>query len=203
MKKLLCALLVLPLALFLWLNIHELGHTLAAYLLGDHEARYALYLKDAAAQHPGPSGACIGCTFYDEDKLSLFGNVLVTVAGLLASQLAALLLLRLASAWLRPDSLRRFLLRFVAWILSCDVMLQVGQALGKRIGTQTRISRVDLADTLYLLHSGYGWPLSWLYIGLVLAALTYLLVFYVLLLRSRGRSDPMAVTTIWPDGFPQ
>lgn len=123
-------------------NLHEVAHTAAARLAGDRTAVYYLYRHQ-------PGGDCFGCNVYDDRRLGYAGNLGVTVAGVIATQLAALALL--AAARRRRGANTRTALRVLAGVCLLDLPLQVAQALAADVAHQQRLTRVDLADTLYLL----------------------------------------------------
>lgn len=131
-------------ALAIALNIHEIGHTVVAQLAGDHHARYFLYHHD-----PG-KGTCIGCNIYDETSLSYFGNIAVTIGGVTVTQLIVLALVTWGSRQ-TFRTLRRRIALLIAAIFAIDAPLQVLQALLANIAVQRSLTRVDLADTLYLI----------------------------------------------------
>jgi hypothetical protein len=158
------ALMLLAVAcLVVMVDVHELAHTAAARLGGDRGAAYYLY-----RHHPG--GDCLGCNVYDERRLGYGANIAVTVAGVLVTQVAALGLLvigarRRAGTWARAAWL------VAAGVFFLDLSLQVGQALAADVAHQTRLSRVDLADTLYLVGTRTPIPVSGLEATLVALAL--------------------------------
>ncbi len=87
LAKLLFYLLVFLFGVFIMVNVHEIGHTAFARLLGDPQATYLLY----GSMPDG--GSCFGCNFYDPDKLSPPGNLVVSAAGVIFTQISALLFL--------------------------------------------------------------------------------------------------------------
>src|SRR5437868_3645134 len=60
-------------------NVHEIGHTLVARLLGDASAHYVLY-------ESGGHSSCLGCNLYDSSKLSDNANAIVNFGGVLSTQ---------------------------------------------------------------------------------------------------------------------
>lgn len=167
-----CTLVFVMTVLMLALNIHEIGHTLVAQLSGDHGARYFLYRHDAAR------GTCLGCNIYDASRLSYMGNVAVTVGGVVTTQLVAVALLVWSSRQKRY-SLRRRTSLVAAVIFSVDAPLQVFQAIIANVGTQRALTRVDLADTLYLVAQRI--PASPTALKVILACALFL--YMVLLIR--------------------
>src|ERR1700680_4290670 len=55
---------------------HEVGHTVVARLLGDGRATFVLY-----------GHGCIGCNLYDSARLTPWGNVAVSLGGVLFTAL--------------------------------------------------------------------------------------------------------------------
>ena len=136
--------LFLGVAGFLMLNVHEIGHTVFARLFGDRSASYALYRLQ-----PNGSVACIGCNAYDESQLSFLGNAVVTLGGVLFTQGLALLLL-----WYGGRSRNAPCRGFCAVLMNVclfDAVVQVAQGLAADTARQTALTRVDLADFVWLL----------------------------------------------------
>ncbi len=180
MKKAAQTLLVLFalfVALLLMVNLHEIGHTLAARLFGDRQAVYYLYKSF-------PNGrVCFGCNIYDEKKLSTLGNVLVTVAGLLVTQFFVVDLLFLRKiAPLKP--LMRRLVNVFILVLLLDLPVQLIQGLAAPTQTQTSLTWVDLADFNYLVSSPLDVSTSVIKIGLALAAGLYLYGLYATFVKA-------------------
>jgi hypothetical protein len=99
------AVLCVPVVTVIMVVTHEVGHTVAARLLGDTHARFLLY-----------GHACIGCNLYNSARLTPWGNVAVSLGGVLFTALltvAAVVVL----AWRgRPPWLPRWLLAEVVVI---------------------------------------------------------------------------------------
>lgn len=169
--------------LFAGLNLHELAHTVAARLGGDSSAHYSLY-------HWGEGGGCVGCNWYDPDHLSFFGNLVVTVAGVLATQIVVLALVVWGAA-LRRGSLPRRLALVAAGCLFLDFLLQLAQGLLAHVTTQSRLTRVDFADTLFLLHHQLGLGVGVLKAGMLVTGVLYVVLLAVVL-RKRARGSPPA-----------
>jgi len=160
-------------ALLVALNLHELGHTVAARASGDFDAMYYLYRNDPR------EGTCIGCNVYDETRLTYLGNVFVTVAGVLTTQAIAF---GLWSWGVHRElrSLKRRLSLLIALTFMVDVPLQVLQALHADVAKQVHLIRVDLADTLYLIMQRGQVSALTLKVGLVACTLAYaILVVFV------------------------
>ncbi len=165
-------------AFFVALNLHEMGHTLAARLAGDSDAMYFLYRNDPR------EGTCIGCNVYDETRLSDLGNLCVTVAGVLTTQVIAFGLW-LWGARRELHSLKRRLALLIALVFMVDVPLQVLQALYTDVSKQEHLTRVDLADTLYLIMQQASVSALTLKVVLAGCALAYALL--VVFVCARGR----------------
>ena len=169
--------------LFAGLNLHELAHTVAARLGGDLTAHYSLY-------HWGEGGGCVGCNWYDPSHLSLLGNLVVTVAGVLATQVVVLALVVWGAAR-RRGSLPRRLALVAAACLLLDFLLQFTQGLLAQVTAQRHLTRVDFADTLYLLHHQLSLGAGVLKAGMVVTAAVYA-VLLVAVFRTRARGAPPA-----------
>jgi hypothetical protein len=150
-------------AFFLMVNLHEIGHTLTAWVSGDHSAYYRLY-------QAYPHGYCIGCNFYDAHRLSFAGSLVVSLGGLIATQIVGLAILLL-----RPACKLGFMTYganiLILVMLLGDGAVQVLQGETANISSQRGLTQVDLADVIYLLHSGAGLSITLLKValGLVLA----------------------------------
>ncbi|MBV9817934.1 MAG: hypothetical protein JOZ07_06235 [Solirubrobacterales bacterium] len=149
---------------FCMINVHEIGHTVAARLAGDPHASYALY-----ETYPSGRLQCLGCNHYDAARLSFWGRFLVSVAGVLATQLVALAALMLAALSGRRPSLAALVLVFVVFVLG-DAVYQTLQALTAPVATQTGLTNVDFADALFLLRE--HWHLSAALLKVLLAVAT-------------------------------
>lgn len=107
-----------PLVTFIMVITHEVGHTVVARLLGDTRATFQLYGHD-----------CEGCNLYDSARLTPWGNVAVSVGGVLFTALLTIAAVA-ALAWRgRPRWLPRWLLAEV--IVICyggDLVWQFVQA---------------------------------------------------------------------------
>ncbi len=137
------------LALFLMVNVHEIGHTFFARLFGDGSARYALYRL-----RPDGGLACIGCNRYDETALSFWGNLFVTLGGVIFSQILALI-----SLWLWGRTVSQPAKRFwgiLALVCLFDVFFQAAQGLAANTALQTSLTRVDIADFVWLAANRTG-----------------------------------------------
>jgi hypothetical protein len=137
-------------ALFVFVNLHEIGHTVLARLLGDPQSVY--YLVQIQGDHQ-----CFGCNIYDPHKLVWGANLAVTAAGVIFSQASAIGLIVL---WrkAKPAWLRQALLTSVIVFLF-DFPLQVFQAFRPDVAYQTDYTNVDLADFTWLLETNLGIPL--------------------------------------------
>ncbi len=66
--------------LIVMVNVHEVGHTVFARLLGDDSAHYVLYEAQGRS-------TCLGCNLYDSSRLGDVANVLVNFGGVVFTQL--------------------------------------------------------------------------------------------------------------------
>ena len=160
-----------PFAFLIMINVHEIGHTLLARALGDGDAVYYLYKQFDADK------ACFGCNIYDARKLSELGNLLVSLGGVLASQLVvfALVWVWRRRAWVREP---RYLIVTAIILFASDVPFQVFRGIQADIASQAGLVRVDLADFLYLLHRMFAIPLDVGKIGLLVVAVLYCLLVF-------------------------
>jgi hypothetical protein len=97
---------------------HEVGHTVVARLLGDSRATFVLYGRN-----------CIGCNRYDSARLTPWGNVAVSLGGVLFTALLTVAAVAALAGRGRPGWLPRWLLAEV--IVICyggDLVWQVVQA---------------------------------------------------------------------------
>jgi hypothetical protein len=78
---------------------HEVGHTVVARVLGDGRATFVLYSHD-----------CIGCNLYDSARLSPWGNVAVSLGGVLFTALLTVAAVAMLAWRGRPGWLPRWLL---------------------------------------------------------------------------------------------
>jgi hypothetical protein len=97
----------------------------------------------------------IGLTDYDISKLSWGANLVVSVGGILATQIVALSALFLL--WLRQSSHRLLgmLLGVITFTFAFDLPFQLFQALGYR-GLQRWPTGVDLMDFMLLLQREFA-----------------------------------------------
>ena len=108
--------------LFLMVNLHEVGHTVFARLLGDDSAHYVLY------QVQGQS-TCMGCNLYDSSRLGDIANVLVNFGGVIFTQLLCWTAILLLAGGARVGLKRWMLLSVVGITWSGDLILQLVQGL--------------------------------------------------------------------------
>ena len=108
--------------LFVMVNVHEIGHTVVARLLGDDSAHYVLYQAQG-------SGGCLGCNLYDSSRLGDIANVIVNFGGVIFTQVlcwSAVLLLALGQ---RVAIKQWMLLTVIAITWLGDMILQLVQGL--------------------------------------------------------------------------
>jgi len=163
---------MIVLSAFVMVNVHEIGHTILARLSGDSHATYALYRLNSNGDL-----SCIGCNVYDETALSWAGNVMVALGGVLFSQALAMLVLGLGGrrkfhwCW-------RFCQILVA-VCALDAVFQVLQGILAHVSTQTNLTRVDLADFVWLVSGRTG-----VSAGVIKMALGIILIAYLWWLMS-------------------
>ncbi|HDH25375.1 MAG TPA: hypothetical protein ENH00_04150 [Actinobacteria bacterium] len=124
-------------------NVHEIGHTLAAWVLGDTTASYRLF-----ESYPG-GGYCIGCNSYDPSALTPSGVALVSLAGVAATQVIAVSVI--IGRGVSKSAASRRSMSIVAGVFFFDLVWQVLQGLVADVNTQTALSRVDLADFVFIV----------------------------------------------------
>lgn len=141
--------LLIPVFLVTFTVIHEMGHTILARVLGDPNSVFYLARIE---EH----SACLGCNIYDASKLSWGGNLVVSLGGLIATQLAALTALFLLRSRLENRFLRRILTSFALGFAFLDVPVQVIQGLLYNLNQQTFPTNVDLVDFMLLVQEKVG-----------------------------------------------
>ncbi|RMG87142.1 MAG: hypothetical protein D6712_06160 [Chloroflexi bacterium] len=139
---------VLVIAVFIMLNVHEIGHTVFAKILGDENAYYMLI-----RWQPDGNLACIGCNHYDADELSYWGNFLTVWGGVIFTQLLAVGLL-LYKRW-RRELWGWHFFRVLVVVCVFDVFVQVFQGIIANVGQQTMLTNVDVADAIWLLTNNF------------------------------------------------
>ncbi|MGH7665972.1 MAG: hypothetical protein ACREOA_02935 [Candidatus Dormibacteria bacterium] len=173
---------------FLMINIHEIGHTVAARLGGDSTASYHLYQTYRSGELD-----CIGCNVYDPSKLSFWGKFWNAAGGVLATQAVAILALGAIRYRVTRRTVGRLLKVFVVICVIGDALYQTVQALLAPIATQSGLTNVDFADALYLLHVRFGYSVIALKGSLTALTLLYVTVMLWLTLyltpssRAAGR----------------
>lgn len=188
MRRVLRALLYLPLfvaLLLIFVVTHELGHTVLARILGDPASTFYLVKIDETS-------TCLGCNIYDQSKLSWGANLLVSLGGLLATQLVALTLLLVSRYRRAGTQLRRWLgATGLAYVL-LDVVVQGVQGLLYDVERQTWPTEVDLLDVMLLIRQ--RWPLAQTFLkgAIVLLAAVYLALALRLYRRPRAGRPPQA-----------
>ena len=130
---------------------HEVGHTVVARLLGDARATFVLY-----------GHGCIGCNLYDSARLTPWGNVAVSLGGVLFTALLTVAAAA-ALAWRgRPGWLPRWLLAEV--IVICyggDLVWQYVQAVQLPVPAREQVgwglSYTDLDAATSFASQATGW----------------------------------------------
>jgi peptidase M50B-like protein len=155
--------------LLLMVNVHEVGHTVFARLLGDGSAHYVLY------QQRG-SSTCMGCNLYDSSRLENVANALVNLGGVIFTQLlgwSAILLLARG----RPAAPRWLLLTAIVITWSGDVILQLVQGLLANVPQELprgpERTYTDYLAVVWFLRNQTGADASDLKIGLLIGTIVY------------------------------
>jgi hypothetical protein len=156
--------------LFVMVNVHEVGHTLFARLLGDDSAHYALYQAQG-------SSACMGCNLYDSSRLGDVANILVNFGGVASTQLLCWIAI-LMLAFPKPAVVRPWmLLSAVAITWSGDVVLQLAQGLAATVPVNMargpERTYTDYQAVLWFLRDQTGVAASDLKAVLLLATIGY------------------------------
>lgn len=152
---LVCLLIALPAQVM----FHELGHVIAARLMGDPGATLHLTQRD-------PAGSLwIGAAHYDGAKLSAVGQVAAALGGLLLTQCVALALLLGSARW--PQRARTYAAVVVGAFL-LDVPAQVVWALITEVAQPLHLSGIDLADVMSVVHGWTGVRVVGMKAGLLL-----------------------------------
>ncbi len=176
--RVLLIILLIPVYLVGFTVIHELGHTLLARMLGDPDSVFYLARIEADSM-------CLGCNIYDQAKLSWGANLIVSLGGLLATQIVAIIavfLLRLR----RNNRISRRFLGFIALGFALlDVVAQGLQGLLYNLNNRTFPTNVDLVDAMLLVQQRTG-ASQFLLKGVLLAVtILYLSGFVALYWRNR------------------
>lgn len=173
-KRLFLIIILAPIFLLSFVVIHEVGHTFLARLFGDSNSTFYLAKID-----PDGQGMCLGCNITDHTKLTKGENLIVSLGGLIFTQMVALAAF-LAAFKLRSQKLWR---RRLVWIgvsfAFLDVIVQVSQGLLYDWGANEWPTNVDLMDTMKLVveFTGLGQPLLKVILFVVAVAYLGLILF--------------------------
>jgi len=179
--------------LFVMVNVHEIGHTIFARLLGDDSAHYVLY------QAQGQS-ACMGCNLYDSSRLGDIANVLVNLGGVVFTQLLCWFAILLLASGERAGLKRWMLLSAIGITWSGDLILQLVQGLQAKVpetlprGPESAYT--DYQAVIWFIRDQTGADVSDLKAVLVMATVGYTALLLVAtrwaLHRGRGvgRTEP-------------
>ncbi len=166
-----------PIFLVIFTVIHESGHTILARLFGDPASTFYLVRIDE-------QGTCLGCNITDHAKLWYWGNLVVSVGGLLFTQVGAIVAFALAR-FAPTDSFRRRALIVAAFGFAfLDVVVQVVQGLAYDTSQHTWPTGVDLMDFMLLIGQATGLSQNVLKSGLAVISVVYLFGIVVLYRRS-------------------
>jgi hypothetical protein len=173
--------------LFVMVNVHEVGHTVFARLLGDDSAHYVLY------QAQGNS-ACLGCNLYDSSRLGDGANVFVNLGGVAFTQLLCWTAIFLLASGQRTVVKPWMLLSAIAITWFGDVILQLVQGLEASIPQDLPrgpdSSYTDYLAVLWFIRDQTGAAVSNMKAGLVVATIAYsgLVLLATRWAVTRGRS---------------
>ncbi len=130
-------------AVVVMVNVHEIGHTLTAWALGDATASYRLFERY-------PDGAyCIGCNFYNPSALTPLRVALVSLGGVAATQ--AIALSAIVGRGVSKSVAGRRWMSIVAGVFFFDLVWQAIQGLAADVSAQTALTGVDLADFVFIV----------------------------------------------------
>ena len=156
--------------LIVMVNVHEVGHTVFARLLGDDSAHYVLYEAQGRS-------TCLGCNLYDSSRLGDVANVLVNFGGVVFTQLLSWIAIVLLAGGERAVIKRWMLLSVIAITWSGDVILQLVQGIQANIpdvlarGPETTYT--DYQAVVWFIRDQTGAAVSDLKAALVLATIGY------------------------------
>jgi hypothetical protein len=155
--------------LFLMVNVHEIGHTVFARMLGDDSAHYVLY------QQQGTS-TCMGCNLYDSSQLGNVANVFVNLGGVISTQLlcwTAVLLLARG----KRNIPRWMLLSAIAFTWALDLILQFVQGLQANVPQDLPrgpdSTYTDYLAVVWFMRNETGADASDLKLGLLIGTIAY------------------------------
>jgi hypothetical protein len=183
MRSFLITLLVLVLFPFysaVFISVHELGHVAVLRLFGDDEAWFYLVKVDENSR-------CLGCTTSGEQEYSWGGNVVLSLAGLIATQTVALTALLLLSFHPRSRWIVTLLSIIALTFAFFDILAQVPQGLYYNIDSMTYKTSIDLVDFMLLLQMKIDAG-QVLLKGLLLGASVYYLFGFVWFYRRSRRA---------------
>ena len=175
--------------LFVMVNVHEVGHTVFARLLGDDSAHYVLY------QAQGRS-ACMGCNLYDSSRLGDVANVLVNLGGVVFTQLLCWIAILLLAGTDRVVIKRWMLLSAIAITWFGDVILQLliglPASIPETLPRRPEITYSDYPAVIWFLRDQTGAGVADLKAVLLVATIAYsgLLLFATRWALDRRRTKP-------------
>jgi hypothetical protein len=178
-------LLYIPIFLVGFGVVHELGHTVVARLSGDPNSYFTLYRSDE-------NSTCLGCNVYDPDRLTRNENMLVSLAGLLATQMVAWALLLVSGIVAEHPFWERLLRRSALAFAFLDVIVQVVQGLLYDLGQQTFPTNVDLVDFMLLTSQATGAGQALMKTALWVLGSIYLAAFLLVYRRVLSRQEAAA-----------
>ena len=171
--------------IFVMVNVHEIGHTTVARLLGDDSAHYVLY------QVQGRS-SCLGCNLYDSSRLGDVANVFVNLGGVIFTQLLCWIAIFLLAGGERGLIKRWMLLSAIGITWLGDVVVQLVQGLVANVPQDLprgpERTYTDYQAVVWFIRDQTGTADSELKAVLLLATIAYsaLLLFATRWALSRG-----------------
>jgi hypothetical protein len=176
--KVIIIILLIPIYLILFTIVHELGHTLLARLMGDPASIFYLVRMDG-------DYLCLGCNIYDQSRLTWGANLVVSLGGLLATQIVAITALFLLRLRINTRYTRRILGFISLGFAFLDVIVQAAQGLLYNLNHFTFPSNIDLVDAMLLVQQRTGASQFLLKAILVVLAVVYLSAFIGVYWRNR------------------
>jgi hypothetical protein len=181
MKKIMTIVIIIvlvPVYLVLFVVIHELGHTISARLLGDPNSTF--YLVQMGAE-----SSCFGCNIYDPMKLSWSANIVVSIGGLIATQLISVIMTGVRFASKKNRILNLSLGTIALGYAFLDVVVQVFQGLLYNLHTHTFPTEVDLTDFMLLIRQKI--EVNQAVLKGIIVALSAVYLLLIIWLNSRAR----------------
>lgn len=166
-----------------FVTVHELGHTIAARISGDPGSTFYFVKIDE-------NGTCLGCNITDHTLLTQSENLLVSLAGMVSTQVVGMALMIVSWGRALPLIVRRWALGTGLSFVVLDTFVQGVQGLLYDIEGQFWPTNVDLVDVMLLLQNFFQpWPAlaqqTVLKISLATLLVAYLLVATLFFQKTR------------------